>query len=1147
MRFRISLLATLLMSCMAWGAATPWNGSTVAPTLSGSTYTIATAEELAWIAAQSQTEDFAGKTIRLTADLDLGGALETPTKWKPIGSTSMPFRGEIDGNNHVIYNLYIFSSSINSAGLIAETASEANIHNLGLAQGKIMTDASNNIGSIVGVHRGRIQECFNMVQIVAQKGDNIGGLVGTNYGSIRYAYNTGIITDGNNHVGGLVGYNHASAVIDNCYNMGYCKGSDHVGALFGKNDAPEEQLTKVVFDQQLTRMYATGYGANDPILTDNTKYAIENSDIFRRHTSPFYENPAVKWGDGYHPQLLCFKDHPASWLSTFAIGLDAENRPIERAEGVGAPKEGNEPRKTIWIQTLKNNLGVGQWYSPSPEVILIENPSGDKAQVFRPCGNQEVILTQTYGEFVKQVYTIVKGYEVFDAGVVTGETWACWNDEDVKFKDKNSGGKEASGGKDDEQKNPVLSYQYMIIRDTVIDRANDVYEPLDTVYLTQEAYKDWLLPTDVPGDYAFRRYVKDYKCKTEWTVSKGSKNAAIGRLYLHVREKFDPGELVERPDAIYAVLPQTLTIESLRDASGGGGTFSYTWSMTRNAWDPETETWLAPNPDEDIKNPLYIGGSPVNTPAFEFTFTKPGKYTFKRKVSEQACASNPVECPKPHVVYVYEAIEPGRIDTFERQLCTPFCPDTIHELESVSGGNGIYTYRWLCNGTPVAGNDSLAFLIENMPMENDRTYIFQRQVKDNTGIMDWVTSDGEVNIRIYKEYEAGAIKTIDEQICSETSNIDDIPMDIRESKAASGESGSEFVYCWLLYKGGTDTTLLDTIHHNAATLDTTISLNSYGLSVPVTVFIHRAVQNTVCQTEWKHSANSAMWRFGRSEKKTIPVKVCAKDLPYTCTYEYADGHTGQFVLAKDGQTVEIEDMTAEGCPLTVTLQCQVIALPVVKVEPTISVCETDSVLQVQYTIETGSPDRFDLRFSESAKAVGFKDSIEAVLPASKVIEIALPSGTPVGSHSMTFTFYAAISSSEDCKRSEPQTITFAINLDGFVHRKGNDVVFVDNSGKSQEEELTFTAYQWYKNGEAIEGETGQYYYEYLGLNGYYQVVMTGTDGQIYHSCIYEMRPLQGIEELKNDGLRGEKVLRNGRLLIIVGDKMYNAMGQEERP
>ena len=41
--------------------------------------------------------------------------------------------------------------------------------------------------------------------------------------------------------------------------------------------------------------------------------------------------------------------------------------------------------------------------------------------------------------------------------------------------------------------------------------------------------------------------------------------------------------------------------------------------------------------------------------------------------------------------------------------------------------------------------------------------------------------------------------------------------------------------------------------------------------------------------------------------------------------------------------------------------------------------------------------------------------------------------------------------------------------------------------------------------------------------------------------------MQGIEEVSGDGLRGKKVLRNGRLLIIVGDKMYNAMGQEERP
>ena len=115
------------------------------------------------------------------------------------------------------------------------------------------------------------------------------------------------------------------------------------------------------------------------------------------------------------------------------------------------------------LDRLYNNLGEGQWYSPSPDVIYIPSPTSSVAQVFRPCGNQEVILTQTYDKFVKQVYTIVKGYDVFDAGIVTGETWACWEQEGIKFTAQNNGGKEASGGKDDEQKSLALSYQYMII------------------------------------------------------------------------------------------------------------------------------------------------------------------------------------------------------------------------------------------------------------------------------------------------------------------------------------------------------------------------------------------------------------------------------------------------------------------------------------------------------------------------------------------------------------------------------------------------------------------------------------------------------------------------------------------------------------
>ena len=1151
------LFAVFFQLCGAYMYAqsapiTPWSGLTKSPSYDGHTYTITTAEELAWVASQSQTYDFAGKVIRIIEDIDLGGAQETPPSWSPLGSETLPFQGEIDGTNHVIYNLYILSSLYpKGVGLIAESGAKAVIHHVGIAQGQIMTDASNNVGSLVGVHRGVLHHCFNMAQIIAHNGDNIGGLVGTNYGKIEYAYNAGIITDGNSQVGGLVGYNKASAVLDNCYNMGYCKGSDHVGALFGKNEAPEAQLTVVKFDQQLTRMYATGDGTNDPILTDNTRYAIEKSVTFIRHSSPFYQDPETDWhyaSGGYwaHPQLLCFKDHPASQVSVKAIGLDADNRPIERAEGVGSPQEGNNPRKSFKLSMMNDvGLGTAMWFSPSPDVIKIDDPTGYKdAEVFRPCGNQEVILTLTYHKFVKQIYTIVKGYEVFDAGIVEGDAVVCWNQENVKFLDNNKG-KEASGGKDDEQKSSQYSYQYMIIRDTVLSRVPAVTEPIDTFYMSQETYKDWCLPTNVPGNYAFRRYVKDYKCKTEWTLSKGKEGASVGYLFLYVREKFDPGELVETPDTVYAVLPYTLTIESARDATGGGGQFNYTWSMTRNAWDAETQEWLKPGED-DVKNPLYIGGSPVATPSFDFTFTTPGKYTFIRKVAEMACEALPVESFRPHVVYVYEAIDPGSIAEYERELCMPLCTDTIDEVNPVSGGNGVYTYRWLCNGEPIPNSDTTALELANIPMKTNHTYVFTRQVKDNTGLMDWLTSSGEVRVRIYKEYDAGAIKAQEELLCSDKASLDELTVAIPETRAASGEEGSQFEYCWLLYWGGKDTMLLDTLAFNTPTLHTSLSISKYQLTIPTTVFIKRAVKNRLCESAWKQSANAATWRFGQAESKTTSISICSNDLPYAYEYTFTDGHTQQFLFEETGQSHTISDWTEEGCPLTLTLISQVLPVPVVETRPEVSLCETAGTLKIAYTLIEGAPDRFDLTFSPSALELGFRDSLDALLPQTGIIDIPVPSYLPIGRHSLTLVFYAAVSTSEECKKSAPQQIHFSIDLDGVVHRKENEVVFVDNSGKHNEQGLTFSAYQWYRNDEIIEGATGQFYYEYNGLNGFYQVVMTGTDGNEYRSCVYEYRPVTPIVNIPTSRSNARKIIRDGRLYLLVGDKMYTLLGQEQK-
>ncbi|MBR0310285.1 MAG: hypothetical protein IJQ97_05305 [Paludibacteraceae bacterium] len=912
--FSAVLISIALGGSYSFAAATtPWNGTAQAPANDGTTYIITAPEHLAWVAAQSQSDDFFGKVIRLDADLDLGGMQALPPSWEPIGSAAKPFRGELDGNNHVIYNLYILNSFPTAAGLIAETGAEAVIHNLGIAQGQIMTDATGNVGAFVGIHRGHMHHCFNMAQLIAHNGDNVGGLVGTNYGKIEYAYNCGIITDANSHVGGLVGANKSSAVLNECYNSGYCKGADHIGALFGINEAPAAHFTLLCFDQQVTRTYATGYGTADAL--DNTLYAIEKSATFFSAATPYHNRSewlCITNGHYRYPRLKCFADHEAALLSTAAIALDADNLPIERAEGVGAPMQGNLPRKSFAL--LGSSTTV--WASSSEDVIRIQNTAS--AQVVRPCGNQEVILTATEGSTSKQFYTIVKGYEKFNAGTLSGSVTACWREEDVRILNANHEGKEPLGGKDDEQ-DGAASYQYMLIRDTVFCDEHNLpvaSTPMDTLYLSHSAYRAYCLPTDVAGTYAFRRYTHDYQCTTDWTESPG-------RLQLTVLNPFDAGELFVEPDTIYGV-PQTFTIHSAAPATGGAGVFSYLWQA------------VTPS---GTKNPVYIDGLVASADTLNYTFAEPGEYTFTRRAADATCNTTPVESAQAHSVYVLAAVEPGAIDSFALTLCHPRYSATLNEADTASGGNGHYTYRWLCNGEPIFHSDTCSLPLGAFPMAEGGTYIFRRQVMDNSGYSAWATSAGSVTIII------------------------------------------------------------------------------------------------------------------------------------------------------DGSS---ED-------------CQIIC-PVVEIEPLVDMCQSDTVLAIRFRVTEGEPDSYDLVFPTDALQAGFTSVTAAELPADSIIAISLPDGAPVGTFYISLTFYTAGTA---CKGSA-HFFPFTLLTDGFVHQKWDDLLFVDNNpangSPAGTDDLRFVAFQWYKNGVRLPDATDQYYRDPEGLNGAYQVYLTGSDGLLYRSCVYDYTP-----------------------------------------
>lgn len=69
---------------------------------------ISSSEGLAWLAVlvNKYSQDFSGKTVTLTEDIDLSAHY-----WTPIGTSSNDFRGTFDGENHTITGLTIVSGT----------------------------------------------------------------------------------------------------------------------------------------------------------------------------------------------------------------------------------------------------------------------------------------------------------------------------------------------------------------------------------------------------------------------------------------------------------------------------------------------------------------------------------------------------------------------------------------------------------------------------------------------------------------------------------------------------------------------------------------------------------------------------------------------------------------------------------------------------------------------------------------------------------------------------------------------------------------------------------------------------------------------------------------------------------------------------
>lgn len=114
-------------------------------------YQIGTPSELLWFAEHVKVNGI--QKAVLTADIDMTGV-----KWTPIGTKEKAFKGEFDGQGHVITNLNVNDTSLEYAGLFGYVTDHATIKNLGVF-GEF--SGGEYVGGIAGYsENSEITNCF---------------------------------------------------------------------------------------------------------------------------------------------------------------------------------------------------------------------------------------------------------------------------------------------------------------------------------------------------------------------------------------------------------------------------------------------------------------------------------------------------------------------------------------------------------------------------------------------------------------------------------------------------------------------------------------------------------------------------------------------------------------------------------------------------------------------------------------------------------------------------------------------------------------------------------------------------------------------------------------------------------------------------
>jgi hypothetical protein len=170
-----------------------------------------------------------GVYFKLMADIDLEKFLkvENPSQgWQPVGTSSAPFKGVLDGNGKTVSGLWIDRPSLDYVGFFGN-AEGAVVKNLTIEG--ISVKGKDYVGFLAG-NGGSVSNCTFVGNV--DGGSHVGGCIGCSGVFDNVISSVDVLSSGD-YVGGLSGEN---GCFTNCkVQSNYIQGHDYVGGLCGSD------------------------------------------------------------------------------------------------------------------------------------------------------------------------------------------------------------------------------------------------------------------------------------------------------------------------------------------------------------------------------------------------------------------------------------------------------------------------------------------------------------------------------------------------------------------------------------------------------------------------------------------------------------------------------------------------------------------------------------------------------------------------------------------------------------------------------------------------------------------------------------------------------------------------------------------------